>query len=204
MKISNRFILDQLYFGDPKITPLSVSWLEYTAKVHEVITDEFRKEIGANPVKGSSLDVRIGKASKNFAKIARKKFKKHSRNYKRSVAQHFFKIKTHIPLREKKATPNPGPSKDATATPSAAGDSGSSTTRSKTQKPFSELGRTQKTARVNDLKAAASGDVDLLLATSASAAKGLDVNRHFVLKKLLKHPGLAEDLKRFIENDCSK
>ena len=74
MKISNRFILDQLYFGDPKITPLSVSWLEYTAKVHEVITDEFRKEIGANPVKGSSLDLRIAKASKNFAKIARKKF----------------------------------------------------------------------------------------------------------------------------------
>ena len=109
MKISNRFILDQLYFGDPKVTPLSCSWLEYTAKVHEIITDEFRKEIGANPVKGSSLDLRIGKASKNFATIARRLFKTKGRNYNRSTAQHFFKIKTHIPLREKKARRDEGP-----------------------------------------------------------------------------------------------
>ena len=213
MKISNKFILDQLYFGDPKITPLTLGWLEYTAKVKDIITEEFRKEIGAEPIKGSSLELRIPKASKNFAKIARKKFKKHSRNYKRTVEQHYFKATTHIPLRQKKApkpaptSSNSVPSTEATpgtsseATPGTNTDASPPRQQGPTLKPFQSLGRTQKAKRVKDLKVAASGDVDLLVAAASSAAKNLDMNRHFIFKKIDKDPELAEDLKRFIEND---
>ena len=81
MKISNKLILDKLYFGDPKITPLTLGYLEYIAKVKDVITGAFREEIGADPIKGSSLEVRIAKASKNFATIARRLFKTKGRNY---------------------------------------------------------------------------------------------------------------------------
>ena len=112
MKIPNLFILNSLYNGDPKVTPLTLGWLEYTVKVKEVIVNEFVKEIGAEPVKNSPLDLRISKAAKNFAKIARKHFRIKKGNYKRATAQHFFKVKTHIRLRnekKKKATPQPNP-----------------------------------------------------------------------------------------------
>ena len=111
MKIPNIFILNSLYNGDPKVTPLTLSWLEYTVKVKDVIVQEFVKEIGAEPVKNSPLDLRISKAAKNFAKIARKHFRVKKGNYKRATAQHFFKVKTHIRLRneKKKATPQPNP-----------------------------------------------------------------------------------------------
>ena len=190
MKLSNKFILDALYFGDPKVTPLSLGFLEYTAKVNEVITEEFRKEIGANPIKGSSLELRIAKASKTFATIARRKFKKYNRTYKRAVAQHYFKTTTHIPLRQKKVKPNVTSSGDAKAGP--------------TPKPFQNLGRTQQHERINNVKAAANGDVDLLLAAAVSASKGLDLNSHFVLKAIKKDPGIAVHLKSYIEKDFSK
>ena len=76
MKVSNLFILDKLYKANPKVTPLTYGWLKYTALVNDVIAEEFRKEIGAIPIKGSALDLRIAKASKNYAKVARKIFQK--------------------------------------------------------------------------------------------------------------------------------
>ena len=71
------------------------------------------------------------------------------------------------------------------------------------KKPYNRLGRTQKCERVKDLKAAASGDFDLLMATAASVAKEFNMNYHFVLKKLKENPELAKDLKRYIEKDYS-
>ena len=71
MKVSNLFILDQLYKANPKVTPLTFNWLKYTELVRDVIVGEFRKEIGAVPVKGSALDLRIAEASKNYVKVAR-------------------------------------------------------------------------------------------------------------------------------------
>ena len=52
MKVSNLFILDKLYKANPKVTPLTYGWLKYTALVNDVIAEEFRKEIGAIPIKG--------------------------------------------------------------------------------------------------------------------------------------------------------
>ena len=87
MKVSNLFILDKLYKANPKVTLLTYGWLKYTALVNDVIAEEFRKEIGAIPIKGSALDLRIAKASKNYAKVAR------------AIAQHFFKkVKKVKPL----------------------------------------------------------------------------------------------------------
>ena len=79
MKVSNLFILDKLYKANPKVTLLTYGWLKYTALVNDVIAEEFRKEIGAIPIKGSALDLRIAKASKIYAKVAR------------AIAQHFSK-----------------------------------------------------------------------------------------------------------------
>ena len=110
MKLSNIFILNSLYYGDPKVTPQTFGWLEYTKKVKEVIVNEFIKETGAEPIKNSTLDLRIALASRNFAKIARKIFREKTGNYERATAQHFFKVKTHIRLRnEKKKKANPQP-----------------------------------------------------------------------------------------------
>ena len=39
MKIPNLFILNSLYNGDPKVTPLTLGWLEYTVKVKDVIVN---------------------------------------------------------------------------------------------------------------------------------------------------------------------
>ena len=55
MKLKNKDILDKLYHGDPKVTPLTYGWLEYTKLVKDVITAEFREEIGAQPIAGSPL-----------------------------------------------------------------------------------------------------------------------------------------------------
>ena len=96
MKIPNIFILNSLYNGDPKVTPLTFGWLEYTKKVREVIVNEFIKEIGAEPIKNSPLDLRISMAAKNYAKVARKHFKAKKGNYKRATAQPFFKCTTHV------------------------------------------------------------------------------------------------------------
>ena len=200
---------------------MSLGYLEYISKVNDVITEEFRKEIGANPIKGSSLEIRIAKASKNFATIARRLFKTKGRNYNRSTAQHFFKIKTHIPLREKKARRNESPDSapmssssgpnaapNSSSGPEAAHISGLDTNTtpgpSKSQKkPFEECGRTEKHNRVKKLKASAGGDAELVLSTAKSVAKDLDLNRHFVFKKMEQDPNLAADLKRYIENDLS-
>ena len=99
MKVSNLFILDKLYKANPKVTPLTYGWLKYTALVNDVIAEEFRKEIGAIPIKGSALDLRIAKASKNYAKVARKIFREKKGTYARAIAQHFFKkVKKVKPL----------------------------------------------------------------------------------------------------------
>ena len=206
MKISNKYILDQLYFGDPKITPLTTNFLEYTKKVNDVITEEFRKEIGANPVKGSSLELRIATAAKSFSAIARRHFKKQQRSYKRSIAQHFFKIKTHIPLREKKVKPNQGPAPSSGPASSSGPDTTSTpgSSQKPPKKPFEECGRTEQYHRVKKLKASAGGDAGLILSTAKSVAKDFDLNRHFVLKKMDQDPNLAADLRRYIEKDLSK
>ena len=73
-----------------------------------------------------------------------------------------------------------------------------------TPKPFQNLGRTQQHERINNVKAAANGDVDLLLAAAVSASKGLDLNSHFVLKAIKKDPGIAVHLKSYIEKDFSE
>ena len=99
MKVSNLFILDKLYKANPKVTPLTYGWLKYTALVNDVIAEEFRKEIGAIPIKGLALDLRIAKASKNYAKVARKIFQEKKGTYARAIAQHFFKkVKKVKPL----------------------------------------------------------------------------------------------------------
>ena len=203
MKISNLFILDKLYKANPKVTPLTFSWLKYTELVNDVIVGEFQKEIGAIPVKGSALELRIAEASKNYAKVARRIFRQKKGTYSRAVAQHFFKKVTHIRLREKKrkATPNsPNPAGDAPPGPEMPGPSQEGPPP---KKPFSELGRTQKNERVNDLKATTSGDFDLLLATATSVAKELGMDSHFVLKAMKKNAETATLLKKFIDKDYS-
>ena len=71
------------------------------------------------------------------------------------------------------------------------------------KKPFNRLGRTQKSHRVKEVKAAASGDLDLLMATATSVAKELGMDSHFVLKAMKKNPETAAILKNFIEKDYS-
>ena len=137
----------------------------------------------------------------------------------RSIAQHFFKIKTHIPLREKKvkatqgpasSSAGPTPSSGPEAGPEAASSSGSDTTstagpsQKPPKKPFEDCGRTEQHNRVKKLKASAGGDAALVLSTAKSVAKDFDLNRHFVLKKMEQDPNLAADLKRYIEKDLSK
>ena len=153
MKISNLFILDKLYKADPKVTPLTFSWLEYTQLVNDVIVGEFRKEIGANPIKGSALELRIAAASKNYAKTARRIFRQKKGTYSRATAQHFFKKVTHIRLRAKKSKATPNPDKNVVPpgpeVPGPAGDTvpempGPSVPPNTSKKPFHDLGRTQK------------------------------------------------------------
>ena len=205
MKIKNIDILDKLYKADPKVTPLTFSWLKYTELVNDVIVGEFRKEIGANPVKGSALELRIAAAAKTYAKTARRIFRQKKGTYSRATAQHFFKKVTHIRLRAKKSKGAPNPADEAP--PEMPGPSGDAAPEMPSgpppKKPFSELGRTQKAERVNKLKGAASGDLDLLMATAMSVAKSLDLNVHFVLKAMKKNEDLTADLKRYIEKDYS-
>ena len=217
MKIPNLVILNTLYNGDPKVTPLTFGWLDYTKKVKEVIVHEFVKEIGAEPIKNSPLDLRISIAAKNYAKVARRHFKAKKGNYKRATAQHFFKCTTHIRLqneKKKKATiPNPSPNPDGDATIHPEPAVGPS--QAPPKKPFVELGRTEKNKRVNKLKEDAGGDADLLLAaaisaakdmakTASSVAKDLHKNRHFVLKKMQADPELAAHLQTYLGKGLSK
>ena len=44
-------------------------------------------------------------------------------------------------------------------------------------------------------------DPNALLLAATQAAKRFDMNRHFILKKMLKDSELAERLKFFVEND---
>ena len=82
------------------------------------------------------------------------------------------------------------------------------------------MGKSQRKERIKNVKAAAGGDPDLLLAAASSAskdaskdataggdadllaaaAKDFQKNRHFILKKMEKHPEIAEKLKLYVEN----
>ena len=106
MKLKNREILDKLYNGNPKISPLTLPYLSYVTKVEEIITNDFKEQKGAAPIKGSFLEKNIKTAAENYAIKARQKFKKKSGNYKRASTAHFFKCTTKIRLRSE-ATKSP-------------------------------------------------------------------------------------------------
>ena len=154
--------------------------------VKDVIVDEFSKEIGAKPLEGSALDLRISESAKNYARVARKIFREKKGIYARATAQHFFKKVTHIRIREKKrprpASPNSTQNPSSGSNPNPAGDApmpGPSQPPTSSKKPFNRLGRTQKSQRVKEVKAAASGDLDLLMATAAISHVTFGLKGHF-------------------------
>ena len=72
------------------------------------------------------------------------------------------------------------------------------------KKPFNQLGGSQKNEHVKELKEAASGDFNLLMATATSVTKQFNMNYLFVFKKMKGNSELAVNLKRYIEKDYSK
>ena len=199
LRLENGVILDTLLKKEPKITPISYPEKIYAGHVKDVIEEQFREQFGVSPVSNSPLDLRIKAKALYFAKTSRRHWRKQKKNPDRVKAQHFFKCVTKINLKNRNPGPNPAPNPnpDVGSNPGLNSDPNSAPPRKK----FADLGRTQQHERSKNLRESAGGDADLLVATATVAAKELDQNMHFVLKKMRKNPGLAEILKNFIEND---
>ena len=181
LRLGNGVILDTLLKKEPKITPISYPEKIYAGHVKDVIVDQFKEQFGVSPVANSPLDLRIKAKSLYFAKKARSHWRRQSKNPDRVKAQHFFKIVTKVNLKKRNPDPESRPPPP--------------------RKKFADLGRTQQHERTKNLKETAGGDADLLVAAATNASKELDLNFHFVMKKMKQNPGLAEKLKNFIEND---
>ena len=182
LRLGNGVILDTLLKKEPKITPISYPEKIYAGHVKDVIEEQFKEQFGVSPVANSPLDLRIKAKSLYFAKKARSHWRRQSKNPDRVKAQSFFKCVTKVNLKNR----NPVPDSNSSTGP---------------RKKFADLGRTQQHERSKNLKVAAGGDADLLMATATTAAKELDVNVHFVMKKVKNNPRLAERIRNFVEND---
>ena len=71
----------------------------------------------------------------------------------------------------------------------------------KPRPPATEKKRSATFKAASEAKEAADGDANSLLLAATQASKGLDMNRHFILKKIQKDPSLAEKIKFFIEHE---